>query len=107
MTTTTKRMLDATQDMVDAGADQAERLIDTVPGALTQAAARVEDLARAGIDKARSGSQAVSRSASAACSRTTDYVRDEPGKALLFAAVAGAAATLLVGWAVRSRSTPR
>jgi len=104
MNTTTRKMADAAQDMVDASADQAERLLDTVPGALTQAAARFEDLARAGIDKARNGGHTVARTAEAARSRTTEYVREEPGKALLIAAASGAAAALLVSWAVRSRT---
>lgn len=104
MNTTAKKIVDATHDMVQAGADQAERMADAVPGALTQAAHKVEDLARAGIDKARQASHRVADSASTACSRTTDYVREEPGKSLLIAAAVGAAAAMLVGWALQSRS---
>lgn len=103
-TSTPRKMAEATQDMVNAGAEHAERLLDAVPNALSQAAARFEDLARAGIDKARSGGHAVAHGAEAARHRTTEYVREEPGKALLIAAASGAIAALLVSWAVRSRN---
>lgn len=72
-----------------------------VPVQLSRAAHQVEDLARAGIDKARAAGSAVSGKAQQLGSRTTDYVREKPGQSLLIAAAAGAATTLLVGWALR------
>lgn len=100
-----------TQEAVDRVAEDivtaTEQLLDTAPGALSQAAQRVEQIARAGIDKARDASHSVAQGADKACTRTADYVRHEPGKALLMAAAAGAAATLLVSWATRTRHTQR
>lgn len=77
---------------------------DAVPAHLHRAAHRAEDLARAGIDKARAAGSAVAHKAHEVGERTTDYVRHEPGKALLMAAAVGAAATLLVTWAASRRA---
>ena len=76
---------------------------DAVPQQLSRAAHRAEDLARAGIDKARAAGSAVAHKAQDLGERTTDYVREKPTQALLMAAAAGAATTLLVGWALRRR----
>lgn len=76
-----------------------------VPAQLNRAAHQVEDLARAGIDKARAAGSAVSSKAQQLGASTTDYVREKPGQSLLIAAAAGAATTLLVGWALRRRDT--
>jgi len=74
---------------------------EAVPATLAHAASRAEDMARTGIDKARAAGSAVASKASQVGTRTTEYVRQEPAKALLMAAAAGATATLLIGWATR------
>lgn len=77
---------------------------EAVPAHLARATHRAEDLARAGIDKARAAGSAVASKAQHLGECTTDYVREKPAKALLMAAAAGAATTLLVGWALRRRA---
>jgi len=77
---------------------------EAVPATLAHAASRAEDLARAGIDKARMAGSAVASKASQVGTSTSEYVRQEPAKALLMAAAAGAAATLLISWATRQRT---
>ena len=61
-------------------------------------------MARAGIEKARAAGASVAEQANRVGDKTVNYVRDEPTKALLIAVAAGAAATLLIGWATRQRS---
>jgi len=128
-----KTTLENTQDMIDQGeqvahnviartAHQADELIagaqqvaaeadrgldrlrEDTHGSLTRVAERAEDMARTGIEKARMAGSAVADKASEVGTQTTRYVRREPAKALLMAAAAGAAATLVVSWATRRRS---
>ncbi len=80
-----------------------ETLREAVPATLARASTHAEDLARAGIDKARAARAQVAQQASRVGDSTVSYVRREPTKALLMAAAAGAAATLLIGWATRER----
>ena len=128
-----KTTVDNTRDMIDQGeqiahqviartASQADEMIagarqvaddaDTgldhlrqgAQGGLTRVAERAEDMARTGIEKARMAGSAVASKASEVSTQTTRYVRREPAKALLMAAAAGAAATLVVSWATRRRA---
>lgn len=78
-----------------------------VPAHLSRAANQAEELARAGIDKARAAGQSVANSASQMREQTVSYVREEPTKALLMAVAAGAFATLLIGWATRGNGHSR
>lgn len=80
---------------------------EAVPAGLTRAANQAEDLARAGIDKARAAGQSVVSGASQMRDQTVSFVRDEPTKALLMAVAAGAFATLLIGWATRGNGHSR
>lgn len=120
---------DKTHQMVSAAADKADQAIDaskniaadaeksvrgginqireSVPASLSRAADHVEDLARAGIDKARAAGQSVASQASQMREQTVSYVREEPTKALLMAVAAGAFATLLIGWATRGNGRSR
>jgi len=98
-------MIGATKDAaanaeksIQSGLDQ---IRDTVPANLSKAAHQAEDLARAGIEKARAAGQSMVSQASHMRDQTTSYVREEPTKALLMAVAAGAFATLLIGWATR------
>lgn len=103
MTATAKKIAAAAQDTVNGHIEQAEQWLDQTPGALSHAAGKVEHLTRVGVEKAREAGAQVAQGASQACTRTADYVREEPGKSLLAAALAGAAITALAGWATRSR----
>ena len=119
MTATAKKVADTTQEMADAAiettqlkAAEAEKTIqaglyqlrEAVPATVQRARHQVEDLARTGIDKARAASTSLRDGAHRAGEKTVDYVREEPVKAMLMAAAAGAAATLLIGWATRQRA---
>lgn len=99
-----RRATAETEASIQAGLRQVR---EAVPAHLNRAAHRAEDLARAGIDKARAAGSVVANKAHEVGERTTDYVRQEPAKALLMAAAAGAAATLLVTWAARRRHAER
>jgi ElaB/YqjD/DUF883 family membrane-anchored ribosome-binding protein len=80
-------------------------LREAIPATLARAAHSAEDLARAGIEKARAARAAVAEKAHELNDQTTSYVRREPTKAILIAMAAGAAATLVIGWATRNRSS--
>ncbi len=88
----------------DRGLDQLREDTHGTHGSLTRVAERAEDMARTGIEKARLAGSAVADKASEVGTQTTRYVRREPAKALLMAAAAGAAATLVVSWATNRRS---
>lgn len=80
-------------------------LRQAIPATIARAAHSAEDLARAGIDKARAARAAVADKAHELNDQTASYVRREPTKALLIAMAAGAAATLAITWATRNRSS--
>ena len=80
-----------------------ETLREAVPATLARASTQAEDMARAGIQKARAAGHQVAEQAHRVGDSTANYVRQEPTKALLMAAAAGAAATLVIGWATRQR----
>jgi ElaB/YqjD/DUF883 family membrane-anchored ribosome-binding protein len=89
---------------LQSGLDQ---LREAVPANLSKAAHQAEDLARAGIEKARAAGQSMASQANQMRDQTTSYVREEPTKALLMAVAAGAFATLLIGWATRGNGHSR
>lgn len=89
----------------DAARESLHQLGDAVPSALTRAAAQAEDLARRGIARARDAGSQVREQVSQATDRTGAYIRDEPFKAVLIAAAAGAATALLANWALRQRGS--
>jgi ElaB/YqjD/DUF883 family membrane-anchored ribosome-binding protein len=89
---------------IQAGLNQ---IRDAVPATLSRAAHQAEDLARAGIDKARLAGQSMASQAGHMRDQTASYVREEPTKALLMALAAGAFATLLIGWATRGNGHSR
>ena len=60
-------------------------------------------LARRGVDAVRDGSQHVRDAARRASDGTAGYIRDEPFRSIVFAALAGAALAALAGWASRHR----
>jgi ElaB/YqjD/DUF883 family membrane-anchored ribosome-binding protein len=129
MNNTTENLAKEAQKSFDRGVDKADQLIDAtkdsaanaeksikvglnqireaVPASLSRAAHQAEDMARAGIDKARAAGQSVASQAGHMRDQTASYVREEPTKALLMAVAAGAVATLLIGWATRSNGRSR
>lgn len=80
---------------------------EAVPATLYRAAREAEDMAHAGIDKARIAGESMTQQANELRDKTVDYTREEPIRALLMAATAGAFATLLIGWASRNNGYPR
>lgn len=130
MDTKVKQAVETAQDKIDAGVDTAQQAVRNtadavalsahraeasiqdglsqvraaIPAHLSRAAHRAEDMARAGIDKARSAGHQVAARAQQVGASTTAYVREKPTQALLLAAAAGAAAAVLVGWATRRRA---
>jgi len=54
-------------------------------------------LARRGVDAVRDSSRQLRDSAARASDRTADYIKDEPLRSVLIAAVAGAALMALIG----------
>lgn len=92
--------LDALHDKVDA-------LHDLIPGAFGRAAARVDDLTRRSIDRARQTSFDVRDRVGHGRDMTVAYVKDEPVRSILIAAAAGAALTILAGMLARSRAAAR
>jgi ElaB/YqjD/DUF883 family membrane-anchored ribosome-binding protein len=98
--TQSKRAAAETEKTIQAGLNH---LREAVPATLSRATTQAEDMARAGIEKARAAGTNVANQAHRVGDKTRDYVRDEPTKAILMAVAAGAAATLLISWATRSR----
>ena len=99
-----QRVTADTEKNLQAGVHQ---LREAIPATLARAAHSAEDLARAGIEKARAARAAVADKAHQLNDQTASYVRREPTKALLIAMAAGAAATLAIGWATRNRTSRR
>ena len=75
--------------------DDAKSALDKAPGALSEAAAQLQAVARRGLDSARELSAGARDKASRAGDRTLAYIHEEPLKAVLIAAAAGAVLTML------------
>jgi ElaB/YqjD/DUF883 family membrane-anchored ribosome-binding protein len=74
---------------------------EAVP-ALQRLAAQAEALARRSLDAARNGSHQLREQADRVSHNTVNYIRDEPVKAVLIAAAAGAAIVALASLLSRS-----
>ena len=92
-------------DALDSLESSVDSLRETVPAAFSRAAAQVEEITRRGLDRAKEASMGVRDQMVKAGDRTVGYIKDEPVKSVLIAAATGAAVALLVGWAMRSRSS--
>lgn len=90
---TDRKSADATNSLGDSS---------TAP-MLTRAAEQATAMAHRGIDAVREGSQQVRDKAQRASENTVQYIKDEPVKAVLIAAAAGAALMALVSLVSRSR----
>ena len=69
--------------------------LDKAPSAIGEAAAQLQALTRRGLDSAREISAGARDKAGRASDSTLAYIKDEPIKAVLIAAAAGAVITLL------------
>lgn len=96
----------AAQDALNSVQDGVDQLREALPSAFARAAAQVESLTRQGIERARQASAEVRGQVNQASDRTVQYIKDEPVKSVLVAAVAGAALVGLVSLLTRAR-TPR
>jgi len=76
---------------LDNLADSANGLRSGMEPMIDRASVRVSELAHRGADAVRHRSQQLRESADAASARTRGYIVDEPVKAVLIAAAAGAA----------------
>ena len=100
----TKRMGNDMAHAVQSGIDG---LREGVPAAISRATAQAEDLTRRGIERARQATATVREQATRVSDQTVGYIKDEPMKAVLMAAAAGAVAALVIGWLGRSRHNDR
>ena len=98
----TRRVANDALDSMESGVDS---LRETVPAAFSRAAAQVEEITRRGLDRAKEASMGMRDQVYRAGDRTVGHIKDEPVKSVLIAAATGAAVALLVGWAMRSRSS--
>lgn len=96
-----KRMGSDVAQAVQSGIDSVR---EGVPSAISRATAQAEDLTRRGIERARQATATVREQATRVSDQTVGYIKDEPVKAVLVAAAAGAVTALLIGWLSRSRS---
>jgi ElaB/YqjD/DUF883 family membrane-anchored ribosome-binding protein len=95
-----EQALDSTQQVANSTLDSLKETVasarETAPAALSRAAEQVQELTRRGIERARDMSTDVRDKAQRAGDRTVGYIQDEPLKAVLIAAAAGAAVALLI-----------
>ncbi len=80
----------------DALVDSAAAVADEAPALLSQAADQIQAIARRSLDRARDFGQDAREKAARAGDATLGYIKDEPVKAVLIAATAGAVVALLV-----------
>lgn len=93
----------AAQDALNSVQDGVDQLREAIPSAFARAAAQVEALTRQGLERARQASAEVRGQVNQAGDRTVAYIKDEPVKAVLIAAAAGAALVGLMGLLSRAR----
>jgi len=95
----------AAHGALDSLNDKVDEFGDSASGAFARAAARVDELTRHGIERARETSNEVRTQVARAGDRTVGYIQDEPVKSVLIAAAAGAAIAALIGLLARSRAS--
>ena len=91
-------------DTLDRLSDQVSEVRSHVAPVIGRVAGEAEELAQRGIGAVRDGSGKLRDSAARASDRTIAYIRDEPVKAVLVAAAAGAALVTLASLFGRARS---
>lgn len=97
----------AADGALDTLQDKASHLAAVAPGTLSRVAAQVDELTRRGIDRAKEASDTARERAALAGDRTVSYIKNEPVKAVLIAAAAGAGIAALIGLIARSKGTAR
>ena len=97
----------ATNGAIDRLQDGVESIRQDAHGALSRAAAQVDELTRRGLERARQTSADVKRQVEQTGDRTVSYIRDEPVKSVLIAAATGAVLTALIALLTRSRDSGR
>lgn len=80
----------------------AELAVSNVAESAHHLGSAVRNAGHDALDSLRSATHVVGEQFNLAGERSTRYVRDEPVKAVLIAAVAGATLAALAGWWVRS-----
>jgi hypothetical protein len=93
-----KHAADRAAQSLQSGLDH---LRDTIPPAVGRAAAQAEDMSRRLIGRSRQAAQTMQHRAADLGDAAAVRIRDQPMKAVLLAAAAGALATLLMQWLVR------
>ncbi len=88
---------------VDRAIDKIADTAATVPHAVERAAERASDVARQGTQKLQDGTQQVKAQFNHVTDSAIAYVKDEPVRAMLIAAAAGAALMALASVLGRSR----
>jgi ElaB/YqjD/DUF883 family membrane-anchored ribosome-binding protein len=96
--TAANAMLDRLDGQVDSAHDRAVPLLNRLTS-------QAETTARRGVEAMRDTSTQIRERALKASDSTAGYIKDEPLKAMLIAAAAGAALMALLGLIGRSRST--
>jgi ElaB/YqjD/DUF883 family membrane-anchored ribosome-binding protein len=89
-------------DALDSAADTVDEVREKAEPTVRRLATQAETLARRGMDAVRDGSQQLREQATEMTDRTTRYVKDEPLKAVLMAAAAGAALMAVLTVVARS-----
>lgn len=87
----------AVSDTANSVRDGLDHLQESSHSAMTYAASQADELAHKGMEQARRASTAIRETAQETGDRTVAYIRDEPIKAVLFAAAAGALISMLLG----------
>lgn len=100
----TRRATDQALDSVQQGVHSAHARGTT---AFAQAAQRLEERTRQGMELARAASQQLRDQASRAGDRTVGYIQERPIPSMLYAAAFGVALAALAGWMSGSRRDAR
>ena len=100
----TRRAANGALDKLQQGVEQ---LRDDTPGALSRAAAQVDELTRRGLERARLASEDLRHSVARTGDRSIGFIQAQPVKSVLIAAAAGAALAALVSVLARDRGTQR
>lgn len=90
-----RQAIDGIDRAGQAAEDAVRQAHERVTPAAVRLASQAEDLAQRGLDVMRDGSQRLRERASDATDRGVRYVQEEPIKAVLIAAAAGAALTVI------------
>lgn len=93
----------AAQQAHDQLAAKAHSAVNATKPVMERWAKDAESIARRGLDSARDTSRHLRERAAQASDSTVNYIKDEPVKAMLIAAAAGAALVTVISLLTRSR----